>query len=180
MYLGHWTGSTLLRAMTCCLFGTRQVPEPLSTFCHLDPNKDIYGIHKWNYNNLLSWKWILKCRLQHDGSFVVVPCILSITLRDSAYETSTMINYTLLLALFPCHGELIWLFYIYYRPFPGKFCEDYNNKVVMPFTFCTSHAIILPPWIRLWDCIRYSVFDSVANNGLSALQTSAITYHVFF
>ena len=38
-YMRRWTGSALVQAMTCCLFGAKPLPEPVLTYCQLDPWK---------------------------------------------------------------------------------------------------------------------------------------------
>ena len=35
-YMWQWSGSVLLQVMTCRLFGTKPLPEPMLTHCHFD------------------------------------------------------------------------------------------------------------------------------------------------
>ena len=35
-YIHQWTGSALLQVMACHLFGTKPLPEPMTTYCQLD------------------------------------------------------------------------------------------------------------------------------------------------
>ena len=35
----QWTGSALIQVMACRLFGTKPLPEPMLTYCHLDPQE---------------------------------------------------------------------------------------------------------------------------------------------
>ena len=36
-YMHHWNGSSSVHVMACCLFGTKTLPDPMMTYCQLDP-----------------------------------------------------------------------------------------------------------------------------------------------
>ena len=38
-YMRPWAGSTLVQVMACRLFGAKPLPEPMLTFCQLDPQE---------------------------------------------------------------------------------------------------------------------------------------------
>ena len=100
---------------------------------------------KYNNSRKISWKWVSNCRLPNDSQFCFIAiCICWVTLYETMYKTSIMINYTIFPVLFPCHEEKIWLFCTDHRLFPGTFCEDYNNKVRKPFVFYIKCHDIIP------------------------------------
>ena len=38
-YVRRWTASALVQVMACHLFGTKPLPEPILTYCQLDPEE---------------------------------------------------------------------------------------------------------------------------------------------
>ena len=38
-YMRNWTGSTLVQVMACRLLGAKPLPEPVVTYCQLDPQE---------------------------------------------------------------------------------------------------------------------------------------------
>ena len=44
-----WTGATLLQVMACRLFGAKPLPEPMMTYCQLDPKEQTSVQFKWKY-----------------------------------------------------------------------------------------------------------------------------------
>ena len=58
-YMCRWTGSSLVHAMACRLFGAKPLPEPMLTYCQLDPSMKFES----KYKIFHSWKFIWKCCL---------------------------------------------------------------------------------------------------------------------
>ena len=38
-YMRQWTGWTLVQVMACHLLGAKPLPEPMLTYCQLDPKE---------------------------------------------------------------------------------------------------------------------------------------------
>ena len=68
-YIRRWTGSTLVMAMACRLFGAKPLSESILTNCQLY-HKDRNPV-KWESTNKTfhSWTCVWKCRMQNDGHF---------------------------------------------------------------------------------------------------------------
>ena len=68
--------STLIQVISWCLFVTKPLPDPMPSYCELDPYKQISVIYESKYNNFnprkYSWKWCLQ-----SGSHFVQTSVLS-------------------------------------------------------------------------------------------------------
>ena len=56
--------------MVCRLFGAKPLPEPIMTYCQLDPYEQTSVKIKWKYKTFHSWKCIWKCRQRNGDHFV--------------------------------------------------------------------------------------------------------------
>ena len=45
-YMHHWTRSSLIQGTSCLLLGAKPLPEPMMTYCLLDPRNKL----QWNFN----------------------------------------------------------------------------------------------------------------------------------
>ena len=62
-YMRQWTGSSLVQAIDCRLFGAKPLTEPMLASCQLDSCEHIAGKFESELYNLYSWKCNWKCRL---------------------------------------------------------------------------------------------------------------------
>ena len=69
-YMRHWTGTALVQVMACRLFGAKPLPEPMLTYCQLDPKKQTSVKFESQYKIFHSWKCIWRYRLRNVGYFV--------------------------------------------------------------------------------------------------------------
>ena len=68
-YMRLWTGPQLVQVMACRLFGAKPIPEPMLTFCQLDPWEQTSVKCESKYKSFHSWDCIWKCRLRNGGHF---------------------------------------------------------------------------------------------------------------
>ena len=70
--MGQWTGYALVQVMACHLFGAKLLPEPILTYCQLDPKEKEQTSVKFKskYKKFNPRKCIWKCRLRNGGHFV--------------------------------------------------------------------------------------------------------------
>ena len=61
-YMRQWTGSTLVQVTACRLFGAKPLPEPMLTYCHLDPYEQTSVKLKSKYKILISFE-IIVCEI---------------------------------------------------------------------------------------------------------------------
>ena len=59
-YMRQWTGSTLVQVMACRLFGAKPLPEPMLTFCQLDPLEQTSVKFESKYEIFRCWNCIWK------------------------------------------------------------------------------------------------------------------------
>ena len=62
-YMRQWTGSALVKAMACRLFGSKPLPEPMLANCQLDSSKQISAKFESEFYHFYLKKCIWKCRL---------------------------------------------------------------------------------------------------------------------
>ena len=96
-YIYWLTGSTLVKVMVCHLYDIKPLPEPVLTYCHLDPNRLNRFSEIWNTieNFLLEKKIIWKCCLSNGGHFVLASMCWSIAIKPvgSIYRSVSHIGY---------------------------------------------------------------------------------------
>ena len=63
-----WSPTTSVEVMVCCLFGNKPLPQPMLTYCQLDPGNQC----QWNLSQKMIWKLsvIWKCLQQKVSRFV--------------------------------------------------------------------------------------------------------------
>ena len=66
----QWTQMALVKAMACHLFSAKPLPEPMLTYCQIDPQEWTSMKFKSKHKTFHSWKCIWKCRLWNGGHFV--------------------------------------------------------------------------------------------------------------
>ena len=71
----QWIGSALVQAMTCRLFGTRALPEPMLTYCKLDPQEQT-PVEFESKNKIFI----------HENAFEDVVCEIAATLSRSRWK----------------------------------------------------------------------------------------------
>ena len=66
LHVCHWTGSSLVEVMAWHLFGAKPLPEPMMTYCQLDPNQETCCLVPSHYLNQwwLIVNWTLSKKLQ--------------------------------------------------------------------------------------------------------------------
>ena len=69
-YMRLWTGSALVQVMACRLFGAKPLPEPMLTYCQLEPWEQNLVKLESGYTTFYSWKCIWKHCLQTGCHFV--------------------------------------------------------------------------------------------------------------
>ena len=70
-YMRQWTGrQALVQVMACRLFGAKSLPEPMLTYCQLDPQEQISVKFHSKYKIFHSRKCIWTYRLRDAGHFV--------------------------------------------------------------------------------------------------------------
>ena len=68
-YMRQWTGAALVQVMACRLFGTKPLPEPMLTYCQLDPWEQNSLKFELKYETVHSQKCIWNCHLHNGGHF---------------------------------------------------------------------------------------------------------------
>ena len=69
-YKHQWTGSALVRVMTCRLFDAQLLPQPMLTYCQLDSWEQISVKIEFDlFYHLHSRKCVWKCRLRNGSHF---------------------------------------------------------------------------------------------------------------
>ena len=63
-YMRHWTGSSLVHVMACCLFGAKPLPEPMMAYCQFDSWKQISVNFISELRHFLWQICTWECRLQ--------------------------------------------------------------------------------------------------------------------
>ena len=66
-YMHRWTGSSLVQAMACRLFGTKPLPEPMLAYCQLDSQEQISVKFESEFYHFHSRKFIWKYCLPNGG-----------------------------------------------------------------------------------------------------------------
>ena len=69
-YIRRWTGSALVQLMACCLSGAKPWPEPMLSYCQLDPWEQTSMKFELIWKKFHSWKCLWNCRLRNGGHFV--------------------------------------------------------------------------------------------------------------
>ena len=64
-YMWQWIQQVLVQVMACHLLGAKPLPEPMLTYCQLDPLEQTSVNFKSKYEVFHSWKCIWKCRLRN-------------------------------------------------------------------------------------------------------------------
>ena len=59
-YMRQWTGSALVQIMACRLFGAKPLPEPMLTYCRLDPSEQTSVKFELKIQNFSFKKMLLK------------------------------------------------------------------------------------------------------------------------
>ena len=66
-YMRQWTGSALVRVIACRLFGAKPLPEPMLTYCQLDPWEQT------SVNRLAIFRhtssWLLQCQWSNRNQY---------------------------------------------------------------------------------------------------------------
>ena len=70
-YMRQWTRTALVQVMTCRLFGAKSLPEPMLTYCQLNPQKQISVKYESKYKTFNTWQGIWKRGLWNSGHFVL-------------------------------------------------------------------------------------------------------------
>ena len=82
-YMLHWTGSSLVHVIACCLFGTESLPEQVMTFCQMDPWDKVQRDFLSKLKHLHWQNCIWKCRLSKWRSSCPDSTVLFKIFRDS-------------------------------------------------------------------------------------------------
>ena len=69
-YVRRETMYALVQVMARRLFGAKPLPEPMLTYCQLNPWKETSVQSESKFKTFNSWKCIGKCCLRNDGHFV--------------------------------------------------------------------------------------------------------------
>ena len=85
-YMRQWTVSLLVQVMAWCLNCARPLPEPIITYCQLDPWEQTSVKVESKYNDFQSKKCIWKYRLQNIGLGVVSLGTHSLPIECSSHD----------------------------------------------------------------------------------------------
>ena len=69
-YMSRWTGLALVQVMACRLFGAKPLPEPMLSYCHMDPLVTNLCEIRIKIQNLSFTKCTSKCRLRNGRHIV--------------------------------------------------------------------------------------------------------------
>ena len=105
-YIQHQTGSTLVQVMTYHLVGTKPLPEPMLSYCQLDPRNKL----QWNLN--YNTKLFI-----HENAFITVLCKMATILsrvrwvKDMGQWISTFawkLYITIMNMMKQCKTKILW------------------------------------------------------------------------
>ena len=70
-HMRRWTRSAMVQVMACPLFGVKPLPEPMLTYCQLDPKEQTSVKFESKYKIFRSRQSIWKCRQRNGRHFVL-------------------------------------------------------------------------------------------------------------